>query len=205
MRSYLLAALAATILGLIGMNPASAAGGCDGPAYVCGPSASHKAEGYKTSARKTYAQKAYGRKIAYRTGSKRVAHARKRQPSTSTAFDAPATGKKARYAKRSGTRSFASSGSYSSSGVASYYWQRQRVASGGWFNPSAMTAAHKTLPFGTMVRVTHMGTGRSVVVRINDRGPYVKGRIIDLSSAAAGVIGMKGSGVARVSIAVVGS
>lgn len=91
-----------------------------------------------------------------------------------------------------------------SHGVASYYWQPQRVASGGWFNPNAMTAAHKTLPFGTRVRVTHTGNGRSVVVRINDRGPYIKGRIIDLSKAAAGVIGMQGQGVAHVRMEVLG-
>lgn len=91
-----------------------------------------------------------------------------------------------------------------SHGIASYYWQPQRVASGGWFNPNAMTAAHKTLPFGTRVRVTHTGNGRSVIVRINDRGPYIKGRIIDLSRAAAGVIGMQGQGVARVRMEVLG-
>ncbi|WP_083528741.1 septal ring lytic transglycosylase RlpA family protein [Hyphomicrobium sp. CS1BSMeth3] len=89
-------------------------------------------------------------------------------------------------------------------GVASYYWQPQRVASGGWFNPNAMTAAHKTLPFGTRVRVTHAGNGRSVVVKINDRGPYVRGRIIDLSKAAAGVIGMHGQGIAQVRMEVLG-
>jgi rare lipoprotein A len=91
-----------------------------------------------------------------------------------------------------------------SHGVASYYWQRQRVASGGWFNPNAMTAAHKTLPFGTRVRVTHLGNGRSVVVRINDRGPFIRGRIIDLSRAAAGVIGMTGQGIARIRMDVIG-
>jgi rare lipoprotein A len=90
------------------------------------------------------------------------------------------------------------------SGVASYYWQRQRVASGGWFNPHAMTAAHKTLPFGTKVRVTHARTGRSVVVTINDRGPYAAGRVIDLSLAAASLIGMTGGGVAKVRLAVEG-
>ncbi len=89
-------------------------------------------------------------------------------------------------------------------GMASFYWQPQRVASGGWFNPNAMTAAHKTLPFGTRVRVTHLSNGRSVVVRINDRGPYIRGRIIDLSKAAAGVIGMQGQGVARVRVDVLG-
>jgi rare lipoprotein A len=89
-------------------------------------------------------------------------------------------------------------------GIASYYWQPQRVAAGGWFNPNAMTAAHKTLPFGTRVRVTHLGNGRSVEVTINDRGPYIAGRIIDLSKAAAGVIGMQGQGIANVRMDVLG-
>lgn len=97
----------------------------------------------------------------------------------------------------------ASSGS-AHHGIASFYWQPQRVASGGWFNPNAMTAAHKTLPFGTRVRVTHAANGRSVVVTINDRGPYIAGRIIDLSKAAAGVIGMQGQGIARVRMEVLG-
>jgi rare lipoprotein A len=89
-------------------------------------------------------------------------------------------------------------------GIASYYWQPQALASGGRFDPNAMTAAHKTLPFGTRVRVKHLSNGRSVDVRINDRGPYVAGRIIDLSKAAAGKIGMTGQGVARVSMTVLG-
>ncbi|MEL6422380.1 MAG: septal ring lytic transglycosylase RlpA family protein, partial [Pseudomonadota bacterium] len=89
-------------------------------------------------------------------------------------------------------------------GVASYYWQPQPLASGGRFNPNAMSAAHKTLPFGTKVRVTRISTGRSVVVTINDRGPYIKGRIIDLSRAAAQKIGMTGAGVTRVKVDVVG-
>lgn len=85
-------------------------------------------------------------------------------------------------------------------GLASYYWQPQRVASGGWFNPNALTAAHKTLPFGTRVRVTNLRNGRSVVVRINDRGPYIRGRIIDLSKRAAQVIAMQGAGVVPVRV-----
>ena len=89
-------------------------------------------------------------------------------------------------------------------GLASFYWQPQRVAAGGWFNPNAMTAAHKSLPFGTKVRVTHMGNGKSVDVKINDRGPYVAGRIIDLSKAAAGVLGMQNQGVAKVKVTVLG-
>jgi rare lipoprotein A len=89
-------------------------------------------------------------------------------------------------------------------GIASYYWQPQRVASGGWFNPNAMTAAHRTLPFGTRVRVTHLGNGRSVDVTINDRGPFIAGRIIDLSKAAAGAINMQGQGLAQVRVEVLG-
>jgi len=89
-------------------------------------------------------------------------------------------------------------------GMASYYWQPQALASGGRFDPNALTAAHKTLPFGTRVRVTHLGNGRSVEVKINDRGPYVAGRIIDLSRAAAGVIGMTAQGVARVVVEILG-
>ncbi len=93
-----------------------------------------------------------------------------------------------------------------SSGMASYYGSESgsRTASGARFVPSAMTAAHRTLPFGTKVRVTNKRNGRSVVVTINDRGPFIRGRIIDLSSGAAGVIGMRSSGVAPVSIEVLG-
>jgi rare lipoprotein A (peptidoglycan hydrolase) len=95
-------------------------------------------------------------------------------------------------------------GGPTTSGQASYYWQPQQLASGGTFNPNAMTAAHKTLPFGTKVRVTNERNGQSVVVTINDRGPYVAGRIIDLSAGAAGVIGMKQAGVVPVKVAVLG-
>lgn len=87
-------------------------------------------------------------------------------------------------------------------GMASYYWQPQRVASGGWFNPNAMTAAHKTLKFGTRVRVTNLKNKKSVIVKINDRGPFIKGRIVDLSKAAAKKIGMIKSGVVKVKLEV---
>lgn len=89
-------------------------------------------------------------------------------------------------------------------GIASYYWQDQRVATGARFNPEGMTAAHRTLPFGTRVRVTHLGNGRSVNVVINDRGPFIAGRIIDLARGAARVIGMTGQGLARVNVTVLG-
>ena len=79
-------------------------------------------------------------------------------------------------------------------GVASWYALSSRTASGERMNANAMTAAHKYLPFGTMVRVVNMHSGKSVKVRINDRGPYVRGRIIDLSRAAARRLGLDGVG-----------
>lgn len=65
-------------------------------------------------------------------------------------------------------------------------------------NPSLLTAAHRTLPFGTKVKVTNKRNGRSVIVRINDRGPFIRGRVLDVSKAAAQNIGMVGSGTAQV-------
>src|SRR5262249_35151263 len=86
-------------------------------------------------------------------------------------------------------------------GVASFYSEGVRTANGERFNPSGVSAAHKTLPFGSIVRVTHRRTGRSVDVRINDRGPFVVGRIIDLSTGAKHMLGM--DGLAPVCISVV--
>ena len=79
-------------------------------------------------------------------------------------------------------------------GVASWYALSSRTASGERMNANAMTAAHKYLPFGTVVKVKNMKTGKTVKVRINDRGPFVRGRIIDLSRAAARQIGLGGVG-----------
>lgn len=79
------------------------------------------------------------------------------------------------------------------SGAASWYGSGHRTASGERFNPNGMTAAHRSLPFGTRVRVENARTGRSVVVRINDRGPFVRGRIIDLSRGSARALGMGGT------------
>lgn len=92
-------------------------------------------------------------------------------------------------------------------GTASWYgaWHHGKVtANGEAFDMFAMTAAHKTIPLGALVKVTRKDSGKSLVVRINDRGPYKKRRIIDLSYAAARSLGMKYKGVARVSIEVVG-
>ncbi|MEQ1951286.1 septal ring lytic transglycosylase RlpA family protein [Mesorhizobium sp. CN2-181] len=90
---------------------------------------------------------------------------------------------------------------YAQCGRASWYALGSRTASGERMNPSALTAAHRTLPFGTKVRVTNSRTGKSVIVRINDRGPFIRGRIIDLSRAAAQRIGMVSSGHAPVCMA----
>jgi rare lipoprotein A len=85
-------------------------------------------------------------------------------------------------------------------GKASYYKSGHRTANGERFDPHGFTAAHRTLPFGTKVLVTNVKTGKSVIVRINDRGPFIKSRIIDVSYGAAKVLGMTGAGVATVKI-----
>ena len=89
-------------------------------------------------------------------------------------------------------------------GKASYYgraWNGRKTASGEIFNTDSLTCAHKTLPFGTMLKVTNKNNGKSVVVRVTDRGPYISGRIIDLTLAAAQQIDMVRSGVVNVEIA----
>jgi len=88
-------------------------------------------------------------------------------------------------------------------GVASFYSEGQQTANGEQFNPNELTAAHLTLPFGTRLRVTNVVTGRSVTVRINDRGPYVYGRVVDVSYSAAETLGIVGQGVAKVKLDVV--
>jgi len=89
------------------------------------------------------------------------------------------------------------------SGMASYYGYGGRTANGERHNANAMTAAHRSLPFGTKVKVTNKSNGKSVVLRINDRGPFIRGRIIDVSTGAADKLGFRKRGVARVDIAVV--
>lgn len=88
-------------------------------------------------------------------------------------------------------------------GKASWYAERGRTASGEPMRPGAHTAAHRTLPFGTLVEVKNLRNGRTVVVRINDRGPFAKGRVIDLARGAANEIGMVGSGTASVRLSVI--
>lgn len=89
--------------------------------------------------------------------------------------------------------------------MASYYANQLRghkTANGEHYDPKELTAAHPSLPFGTRVRVTAMATGKSVIVRINDRGPYADGRIVDLSRRAAEVIGLVERGVGQVTLEV---
>jgi rare lipoprotein A len=90
-----------------------------------------------------------------------------------------------------------------SHGVASFYTEGTQTANGERFNTLELTAAHRTLPFGTRLRVTNVATGRSVTVRVNDRGPFVSGRVIDVSYSAAETLGMVGRGIAKVKLDVV--
>ena len=90
-----------------------------------------------------------------------------------------------------------------SQGIASFYTEEQQTASGEKFDTNDLTAAHPTLPFGTRLRVTNVATGRSVTVRVNDRGPYVPGRVVDVSHSAANALGMVQSGIAKVKLDVI--
>jgi len=94
-------------------------------------------------------------------------------------------------------------GDYDETGGASWYGpglEGNLTASGDPFDPTALTAAHKSLPFGTKVEVTDLDTGATVVVEVNDRGPYVQGRIIDLTEAAADALGIRAAGTANVGL-----
>lgn len=217
MRTWMVAALTLLAVGLVDASPASAAWTCVGAEYVCGPAPKASAASSRSAysdeqrpARKhSHAKakaKAKATTSAWWSDETRAEPRRKsRRHAVRTAAYSQDDAAPSRRSRRQARSSYSdASGSSYQGGMASYYWQPQRVASGGWFNPNAMTAAHKTLPFGTKVRVTNNRNGQSVVVTINDRGPYIAGRVIDLSSAAAGAINMKGAGVVPVSIAVLG-
>ena len=87
--------------------------------------------------------------------------------------------------------------------MASFYGHDTQTASGEKFDPGQLTAAHRSLPFGTRVRVTNMANGRSVTVRINDRGPYIRGRTVDVSSSAAEALRITERGVVNVKLDIV--
>ena len=119
----------------------------------------------------------------------------KQEPSDQRPTAEPTRGREARSDRRSSNRVF--------SGKASYYsYQARKTASGSWFNRDSLTAAHRNLPFGTRVRVTDLASSKSVVVRITDRGPWVRRRVLDLSRGAARSLGMTERGVAQVRVEV---
>jgi len=186
MRSIIAVAAFASATVMAGGAPASAAWTCEGPAYVCGSSESHQT--YKSKvhykAPNGASNRALKSRVAYKSSKQHYAEAPVRQ-------------------RRSHVASSGNGGG-GYSGMASYYWEGQMTASGARFNPGALTAAHRSLPFGTRVLVTNQRNGQSVVVTINDRGPFVGGRVIDLSRAAAQAINMTGAGVAPVSLQVLG-
>jgi rare lipoprotein A len=196
MRTYLFSVPTAVTVCLLTLTPANAARShwsCIGPAVACADSAQpSRLSSYNTRSRdRVYASRSeqrYGRRAKSHRSANRV----RRAPVRVASAD-----------RRSSYSGGSSGGSH---GMASYYGTESgsQTASGARFNPSGMTAAHRSLPFGTKVRVTNKRNGRSVVVTINDRGPFIRGRIIDLSSGAAGVIGMRSSGVAPVSMEVLG-
>jgi rare lipoprotein A len=111
------------------------------------------------------------------------------------------------YVTRPGIRVSRMVDGFEQRGTASFYgpgFQGRATANGEIFDMNDMTCAHRTLPFGTVLLVRNLGNGREATVRVNDRGPYVGGRIVDLSRAAAGAIGMLETGTAEVLLRVVG-
>jgi rare lipoprotein A (peptidoglycan hydrolase) len=234
MRISLFSASAVISFGLVAAQPAAASTywTCMGPEVACGSGGSPSGSSYNYRSReRVYAGDSERRASTYRAKERyaaerperrkapvRVASANPRseahvtadaapvpvQKTVAVAAESPAEPKAAAEASSIATKVAASRPTQS--GMASYYGTESgsQTASGARFVPSAMTAAHRTLPFGTKVLVTNKSNGRSVVVTITDRGPFVGGRIIDLSTGAAGAIGMLGAGVAPVSLEVLG-
>lgn len=227
MRTYLLSALTVATFALAALAPAHAENApweCMSPAFACGGAPAAKAHRYyePKGERSSRRQASTKRKTPHVAKHERVKAKNenkqanielpeKKQVEAKTEapkVEAPAkkqqqaalapTEKKPEIAARPSETEKSYRVTGTQSGMASYYWQGQMTASGARFNPNAMTAAHRSLPFGTKVRVTNKRNGKSVVVTINDRGPFIRGRIIDLSNAAAGVIGMRSAGVAPV-------
>jgi rare lipoprotein A len=92
---------------------------------------------------------------------------------------------------------------HAATGWASFYKSGRLTANGEHFKPMGLTCAHRKLAFGTKLKVTNLRNGRSVIVRVNDRGPFIKGRILDLSLGAAKLIGLTASGVGKISFTVI--
>jgi rare lipoprotein A len=233
MRTSLFSALAIVSFGLVAAQPAAASTywSCMGPEVACGSAASPSGSSYNYRSReRVYAGETERRASGYRAKERYAAERPERQKApvrvaavdpraeehvTAEAAPAPVQEKVAMAERAEEPKAAAESSSITTkvaasrptqAGMASYYGTESgsQTASGAHFVPSAMTAAHRSLPFGTKVLVTNKSNGRSVVVTINDRGPFVGGRIIDLSTGAAGAIGMLGAGVAPVSLEVLG-
>jgi rare lipoprotein A len=226
--------LAIVSFGLVAAQPAAASTywACMGPEVACGSAASPSGSSYNTRSReRVYAgeerrgsgyrskERYAGERPERQKASVRVAAVNPHGEERVTADTAPAPvqkkvamatdrleAPKAVSESSSITLTKAAASHHTQSGMASYYGTESgsQTASGARFVPSAMTAAHRSLPFGTKVLVTNKANGRSVIVTINDRGPFVGGRVIDLSTGAAGAIGMLGAGVAPVSLEVLG-
>lgn len=92
---------------------------------------------------------------------------------------------------------------HAATGWASYYKSGRLTANGEHFKPMGMTCAHRKLAFGTKLKVTNLRNGRTVIVRVNDRGPFIRGRILDLSLGAARVIGLNAAGVGKISFTII--
>ncbi len=223
MRTYLFSAVATLTLGFLTLGPASAENApwtCMSPAFACG--GAPVAKTYRTkefAGERTSRRQASGKRnrvVKRDDGSKRADKPaetkqakidlpeRKQVEAPAKPVVKPQAATEPVKDKTVAARTVETEAAYkvtsSQTGQASYYGYGagSQTASGARFNPNAMTAAHRTLPFGTKVRVTNKRNGKTVVVTINDRGPFIRGRIIDLSTAAAGVIGMRSSGVAPV-------
>ena len=231
MRSIFKAMLTILPLAVVAQTPANAAAegwrqNCSGPAYVCGgetdatkkiaakpvkqsPVATDKPEKVNKVAKvkvKKPVEVSADDETVKAKAKKKIANIAKPKAKVAKAAvetaddeDAPKVKKKVAKASKGG------GGSEYESGMASWYggnFNGRKTANGEIYNMNEMTAAHKTLPFGTLVRVTNTRSGDSVDVRINDRGPFVGGRVIDLSRAAASDIGVTSSGVAHVKIAI---
>lgn len=227
MRTIILSAIAAVAAGALLAGPASAENApwqCMSPAFACGGAPAAKTyrdrDGY--AGERTYRRQATSKRSRNRVAKTDEAEVKKQKvarteaaekpqvkvdlPERKQAAEKPATAENSKIAVREVETKVETEGNLrvtsTQSGIASYYGYGtgSQTASGQRFNPNAMTAAHRTLPFGTKVRVTNKRNGKTVVVTINDRGPFIRGRVIDLSTAAAGVIGMKSSGLAPVTV-----
>lgn len=182
---------------------------CSGPQYVCGGSTASTTVAPKAATKQVKAAKAKAHKAVNVSSDDKPVKAKKKVASAAKAKKVASVAKSKKAASAAKAKKVAkassSGGSSYQSGIASWYggkFHGRKTANGETYNMNALTAAHKSLPFGTKVRVTNTRNGDSVVVRINDRGPFVAGRVIDLSRAAAGQIGV--SGVAPVKLAILG-